>query len=279
MSQPFVCNTFSFIWKHPFVDCIPRLAELGFDAFEVLLTAPHLWPTDCDTAHRRRLVETLRVHSARVVSLNAGGFDNNLASPARNVREFAQQYLRDVIDLAADLGAHDVVVVPGQGRGLLPPSHEALLGWFSDSLAGLARHAESRDVRLLLENVPFSFLPRAGQLIEAVRDFPPERVGIVYDVANAVFARENPVEGLKAALPRLGLVHLSDTSTHTWRHDPVGRGTVPFKDIGAALREAHYAGAMALEIVTDAPETDLPDSATALLAIGYEAHRRIDASD
>ena len=60
MHQPFVCNTFSFIWKHPFVDCIPWLAEIGFDAFEVLLTAPHLWPADCDTAHRRYLVEALR---------------------------------------------------------------------------------------------------------------------------------------------------------------------------------------------------------------------------
>lgn len=279
MHQPFVCNTFSFIWKHPFVDCIPWLAEIGFDAFEVLLTAPHLWPADCDTAHRRYLVEALRAHGARVVSLNAGGFDNNLASPASNVREFAQQYLRDVIDLAADLGAHDVVVVPGQGRGLLPPSHEALLGWFSDSLARLARHAEARDVRLLLENVPFSFLPRAGQLMEAIRDLPPERVGIVYDVANAVFAREDPIEGLKVAMPRLGLVHLSDTSTQTWRHDPVGLGAVPFKDIGTALREAHYAGAMALEIVSDTPEKDLPDSAAALLAIGYEAHRRIGSSD
>lgn len=272
MTKSFICNTFSYIWTHPFHDCIGQLTDLGFNKFEVLLTSPHLWPEDCDAAHRRRLVQTLEACDARIVSLNAGGFDNNLASPGRSVRAFAQQYLRDTIDLAADLGAHDVVMAPGLGRGLLPPSHHAMSGWFREGLEALVKHAESRDVRLLLENVPFSFLPRVDQLMAAIEGLPPERVGIVYDVANAVFVREDPVEGLKAALSRIRLIHLSDTPLNTWRHDPVGRGVVPFEQVGAALRDLDCAAPLVLEIITETPEQDILSSATALTRMGFEHH-------
>jgi L-ribulose-5-phosphate 3-epimerase len=269
MAQSFICNTFSFIWKQPFHDCIERFAELGFNEFEVLLTAPHLWPEDCDAAQRRRLVQKLEASDARIASLNAGGFDNNLASPGSNVRAFAQRYLRDTIDLAADLGARDVVMAPGMGRGLLPPPKDAMLGWLREGLEMLARHAESRNVRLLMENVPFSFLPRVDQMMAAIEGLPPERVGIVYDVANAVFVGEDPVEGLKAALPRVHLVHLSDTPMNVWRHDPVGRGVVPFERFASALRELNCTSPLVLEIITDSPERDICDSASALVSMGY----------
>ncbi len=269
MSSNFVVNTFSFIWTQSVTDCIARMADLGFDAFEVLLTAPHLWPADYDGAARRRLVQALDDRGARILSLNAGGFDNNLASPARNVREFAHEYLRDTIDLAADLGVRDVVMAPGTGRGLLPPPRESMIGWFKEGLERLARYAESRDVRLLLENVPFSFLPKVDQMMAAIEGLPVERVGIVYDVANAAFVREDPVEGLVAALSRVGLIHLSDTPLETWRHDSVGRGVVPFERFGATLRELRCKAPLVLEIVSDAPEQDIPASASALRRMGY----------
>lgn len=279
MSQPFICNTFSFIWKQPFRDCIRTLTELGFEEFEVLLTAPHLWPTDCDAAQRRELVQRVKTSAARVVSLNAGGFDNNLASPGANVRAFAQQYLRDTIDLAADLGARDVVMSPGMGRGLLPPSKDAMLGWLREGLETLAVHAESRNVRLLLENVPFSFLPRIDQMLAAIEGLPPERVGIVYDVANAVFAGEDPVEGLETALSRVHLVHLSDTPLDVWRHDPVGRGVVPFDRFGSAMRDLNCSAPIVLEIISDSPEQDIVDSASALTAMGYGVRDRANRLD
>lgn len=279
MSQPYICNTFSFIWKQPFRDCIPHLTELGFDQFEVLLTAPHLWPADCDAAQRRAIVRQLESSGARVVSLNAGGFDNNLASPGANVRAFAQQYLRDTIDLAADLGAGDVVIGPGMGRGLLPPSKDAMLGWLREGLEMLAQHAESRNVRLLLENVPFSFIPRVDQMMAAIEGLPPERVGIVYDVANAVFVREDPVEGLKTALSRVRLVHLSDTPLDVWRHDPVGRGIVPFDRFLSALHGLNCPAPVVLEIISDSPEQDIVNSASALTAMGYGMRDRASVLD
>lgn len=270
MTQPYVLNTFSYIWKHRFYECIGPLTDLGFSEFEILLTAPHLWPADCDAVQRRQLIQELNSSSARIVSLNAGGFDNNLASPGRDVRAFSQKYLRDTIDLAADLGAHDVVMAPGLGRGLLPPPQAAMASWLRESLEVLTAHAELRGVRLLLENVPFSFMPRVDQLLAAIEAFPTDRVGIVYDVANAVYVGENPVEGLKAAASRIGLLHLSDTPLSAWRHDPVGCGVVPFQQIGAALRDLRHTAPLVLEIITETPEHDVPASASALTDMGFQ---------
>lgn len=268
-NQHYVINTFSYIWKRRIDDCIQHLVELGFQAFEILIAAPHLWPSEFDTAARRSLSKLLRRCNSRVVSLNAGGFDNNLVSPAKDARVFAQSYLTSVLDLAADLDAPYVVMSPGIPRPLLAAPREWMLGWFRDSMENLVRHAEGLDTKLLIENIPFAFLPRAEDLMAALTGLPSDRVGVIYDVANAVFVREDPVAGLEAVASRLELVHLSDTPLDIWRHDAVGRGIVPFERFGAALRDLRYQGPVVLEIVSKEPDTEIMGSVKSLAKLGW----------
>ena len=265
----YVINTFSYIWRQPVHQCIAHLADQGYREFEVLLTAPHLWPVDFDFPARRSLAQTVEQRGARIVSLNAGGFDYNLASPAENVRAFARNYLIAAMDLAADLGVRDIVMAPGTGRPLMPPPKEAMFGWFRAGMESLVRHAELRDVRLLMENVPFSFLPRIEGIVKAIGDFPMDRVGVVYDAANAVFVLEDPVEGLQHVGLRLHLIHLSDTPLDVWRHDAVGTGVVPFERVGAALRELDYRGPVVLEIISPDPDRDIRESIAVLGRQGW----------
>jgi len=266
----YVINTFSYIWQRPINDCVRHLADLGFREFEVLMAAPHLWPADFDAAARRKLSALVHQLGARFVSLNAGGFDNNLVSPAQDVRTFAQNYLRNVVDLAGDLAAPYIVMSPGIARPLLPTPKEWMLKWFRSAMENLARHAEDRNVKLLVENIPFAFLPRADDLMAALGDLPSERIGVIYDVANAVYIREDPIKGLKAVAPRLDLVHLSDTPLDTWRHDAVGRGVVPFERFGTALRELRYDGPVVLEIISTNPDDEIRESVQALGRLGWK---------
>ena len=96
-----------------------------------------------------------------------------------------------------------------------------------------------------------------------------DRIGIVYDVANAVFIKEDLAEGLRRVRDRLRLVHLSDTGLSVYRHDPVGLGVVPFSDIPPALREVGYAELPMLEIISQAADTEIRESADKLLAMGW----------
>lgn len=272
MTHDIVINSFSYIWRQSAGQCIEHLASLGYRRFELLVTAPHLWPTDTDAHARaalRRLTERLAV---KVTSLNAGGFDHNLSSPAADVREFALRYLCSVIDLAADLHAPYVVMVPGIGRPLLLPPHEWLIGWFHAGMHRLVRHAQSRDVQLLVENVPFAFLPRAEALLSVLADYPPESVGVVYDTANAVYAGEDPVAGVAMLAPRLRLVHLCDTPLEVWRHDAIGRGVVPFAAFHAALRRVAPTIPTVFEIASRDPDRDIGDSVAAWDRFGALEH-------
>jgi len=265
----YVINTFSYIWRQPVQECIAHLADQGYREFEVLLTAPHLWPVDFDAQARRALVQAVGQRSARILSLNAGGFDYNLASPGENVRVFARRYLTAVMDLAADLGVREIVMAPGIGRPLMPPPREDMLAWFHGGMDLLVRHAQDRGVRLLLENIPFSFLPRIEGLVEAIAHYPADQAGIVYDAANAVFVREDTAEGLRKCASRLQLVHLSDTPLDVWRHDAVGTGVVPFERVGVALRELGYSGPVVLEIISADPDRDIRKSISALARNGW----------
>jgi sugar phosphate isomerase/epimerase len=94
-------------------------------------------------------------------------------------------------------------------------------------------------------------------------------VGVVYDVANAVYAREDPVEGLRQAAPRLHLIHLSDTPLESWRHDAVGTGVVPFERIGRAVRELGCPVPLVLEVISPEPDRDFPASIAELARLGW----------
>ena len=93
---------------------------------------------------------------------------------------------------------------------------------------------------------------------------------MIYDVANAVFSGEDPAEWLPKAKKRLRLVHLSDTPTDRWRHDPVGTGDVDFKDVAETLRAIGYDGPSMLEIVSPTPDRDIAESQRLLAQWGWE---------
>jgi L-ribulose-5-phosphate 3-epimerase len=268
-STSFVLNTFSYIWRQSAEACIESQAARGYREFEILLTAPHLWPSDADSATRQRLALLLERSRARIAGLNAGGFDYNLASPAQDVRAHGVKYVCGAIDLAADLGAAYVLASPGTGRALLAPPRAQLLGWFHGSMALLMRHAEKRGIRLVVENIPFTFLPLAEDLMSAIEELPEDRIGVAYDVANALYAGEDPLAGLARVSSRMAAIHLSDTSTDAWEHTAVGRGAVPFERLAQATRECGFAGPVVLEIVSRDPDREIDASAAELRRQGW----------
>jgi sugar phosphate isomerase/epimerase len=141
------------------------------------------------------------------------------------------------------------------------------MGWFREALDTLVPAAAKAGTRMVAENMPFGFLPRADQMMSALDDYGGDEVGVVYDVANAVFAREDPVEGLRLVRDRLELVHLSDTGLEAYRHDPIGRGVVDFAGFAEGLTEVGYSGVAMLEVISDNADADIADSADRLLAM------------
>ena len=264
----FGCNTYSFVRTLPADLCARRLLDLGFREFEFMIHPDHLWPGPA----QGRAVAALRSalgDTGRIVTLNMPNIDINIAAEAEPMRAYSMEMLERVIDLAGDLGAPGVVIGPGKANPLFPAALEQLTGHFFRALDRLVPRARARGTTLCVENMPFAFLPGIGDLMAALDRYGADDIAVIYDVANAWFIGEDLEAGLETARPRLRLVHLSDTGRQLYRHDPVGQGTVPFAAIPAMLARVGHTGRCMLEIISTAPDTDVPDSAARLKALGF----------
>ena len=268
---PFAINTYSYTLSHTAKSCLTHLAEQGYTDFELMMYPGHLWPADMDQGARDDLRRHIAAQNLRVITLNMPNIDLNVAAAAAEMRAYTLGLLRGVVELAGDLEVPGVIFGPGKFNPLFPAPKERLLGYFFSALDELAPLAEQAGTEIYVENMPFAFLPDAESLMAALDQYGKDRIGVVYDVANAVFIKEDLAAGLRHVRDRLRLVHLSDTGHSVYRHDPVGLGVVPFSKIPQALRDVGYTELPMLEIISHAADKEIRESADKLLAMGWPA--------
>jgi L-ribulose-5-phosphate 3-epimerase len=265
----FGCNTYSYTLALPVGDCLRHLAGLGFTEFELMMVSGHLWPSEIDKAGRKALRQRIAGLGVRVVTLNTPMVDMNLAGLAPEMRRATLDQLAGVVGLAGDLGVPGVVITPGKANPLFPAPRDRLQGYFLAALDELCPIAEKTGTAIWVENVPFAFLPKISDLMGVLERYGNPEVGIVWDAANCHFAHEDAMQSLRQCRDRLKLVHLSDTNRWRYRHDAVGLGTVPFKDLPAVLAEVGYIGRGMLEVISEDPDRDILESARRLSEMGF----------
>lgn len=269
----FGANTYSYMRSHSAEACLARLADQGFDEFEIMVHPGHLWPSDMSAEQRRALRRTIESGKLKLVSLNMPNIDINVAAAAQGMRFYSLNLLIETVRLAGELGARGVVIGPGKANPLFPASADELTKHFFDALDLLCPVAESAGTALWVENMPFAFLPGIGELLAALKQYGNDAVRIIYDIPNAYFIGEDFVEGLQQCRPLLELVHLSDTGRPAYRHDPVGLGTVPFAEVPRALEAVGYGATKPkpmLEIISRDPDRDIIASAAKLAVLGFK---------
>lgn len=257
-----IINTFSYLWQTSAIDAISELVDNGYRTFEVPISSPHCWPEEISDAQRTTAKATLDASGARIRSLNAGGYDINLASPGANMRRKSIEHIASVIDLAVAWDVPDVVISPGTRRPMISPSLDRVHGWLYESFETLLPLAKQAGKRLLMENTPYCFTPFIGDLAGIVTTVDDDALKIVYDVANAAYIEEEPVAALLAHSEHIELIHISDTGTDIWGHDPIGTGVIDFVGLGAAVEKTVGVDNVVLEVIRE--ENTLQEFATAM---------------
>jgi sugar phosphate isomerase/epimerase len=261
----------SFGWLHrrPLADALRVLARQGFRSVELTTAPPHLFTPAFGPYERRELARELAVLGLEVVSVNPSFADLNLISTNPEIRAVTERQLRSEIELAADLGARYVVVIPGRRHALAPAPEAAAAAVLDEGLGRLRSRAAELDVIITLENSPYGYLGTAAELAEIVDRWESPHLRITYDVANAL-AIEDPAEGVRQAGRHLALAHVSDAWRSRWAHTSVGRGDVDFAAFAGALRQAGFAGPTVYELVDgEDPEPRLPADLAALQQAGW----------
>ena len=267
---PLAGCTFGWLHQAPLADALRSLAANDVRAVELTTAPPHLFTRHFGTYERKDLARLLRGLGIQVISVNPSFADINLVSTNPEIREISERQLAAEIELAADLGAGYVVVIPGRRHALAPAPDAAARAVLDEGLSRLLDRATAVGVTIALENSPYGYLGSAADLLGVVRDFDHPRLRVTYDVANAL-AQEDPVVGVARLGEYLGLAHISDTWHARWAHTSVGRGEVDFAGFAAALAAAGFAGPTVYELVDgEDPAPRLAADFAALSKAGWE---------
>lgn len=269
-------STFPFLYSHSGLDALKHLRGLGYDQFELLIFPPHCWPRELTAEQRKEYVSWLDGEGAKVTSFCYPLLDNNPNGVDRLMREYTLDRYREAIDMAAEFKCPYVIAIPGPVNSLINPPHEWMLEWFVEGMKDLVQHAKGTGVQLLLENVPFAFLPGCQQLKDTAAMIGPE-VGINFDVCNSAFIREDVPGMIHLLGDMIKNVHMSDSGYEEFKHDRLGTGMVETAPAGKALQEIGYTGTTVLEIITDVlapgadPDADIVDSHAILAESSWTA--------
>ena len=252
-------STFPFLYSHGGLDALKHLKSLGYHRFEMMIFPPHCWPAEMSRADRKAYRSWLDGEGAAITSFCYPLLDNNPNGVDRLMRQYTLDRYREAIDLAAEWDCPYVVAIPGPVNSLINPPNQWMLDWFVEGMKALVAHAKGTGVSLLLENVPFTFLPTAQDMKTTAEMIDPS-VGVNLDICNSAYIREDVPGALRLLGPLVKNVHISDSGYGEFKHDRLGTGIVEPGPAAAALREIGYQGMTVLEIIADAldPKND-PD--------------------
>lgn len=245
----YIINTYSFTILGGIEPCLETLSDAGFTAIELMTHPGHCWPTELDGAGRRGIAAALRRTGIEVASISQPNIDLNLTASAPEMREHSLTRLLQLIALGADLGAPAVQVGAGKISPLLPDPPEEVRGRLFAALDTLVEAGRKGGVRVLLENMPVSFLAKCSDLRATIDDYGSDAIGMTYDVANAEFVRDDHNAAIATCGDLLEMVHVSDTGHREYRHDPVGQGVVDFVAVGEALGGSPWRGRPVIEVI------------------------------
>ncbi len=268
-------STFPFLYSHDGLGALKHLHGMGYDIFELMIFPPHCWPVELSAETRRTYKEWLEGEGVRLSSLCYPALDNNPNSVDKLMRDYTLDRYKEAVDFAAEMDCPYVISIPGPVNSLINPPHDWMLNWFVEAMQELLEHMKGTGVDLLLENVPFTYLPTAQEMVDTAKLIGPN-VGINYDICNAAFINEDPAEAIRMMGDLVRNVHISDSGPDEFKHERLGDGIVKPRPVAEALKDIGYTGDTVLEIIADAmqpgtdPDGDIRASHEILAQSGWE---------
>lgn len=242
-----------------------RIARAGYDGIEIGCAAPHAYPAHLSAERRRELRKIIEGEGLVVSSLlpaPGGGPGNNPASILPEERAAAIAHYKEVVDLAADLGAQRVLYVAGW-RSFGVKATDAL-GWTLAALTEVGRHAASKGITICIEptSADSNLIDTAGHALKLREDCGLANVKVMFDTYHALYRNEVSSDYVYEMAPHLAHVHFADIDRL-----PPGEGVVDFVGVMQALKDTGFDGYVTMEIGFAARRVE-PDR-YARSAIGY----------
>ena len=222
---------------------LQHIARLGFDCVDIFTEAMTITPEE-----KRLVLDTCRKNNLPIVSLPvvaAGLIDFN-----EPVRAFHVQRCKAFIDLAAEWGAKNILLVLGEyiwQREVIPPAEQ--WRWAIETCRILGDYADKKKIDIALELEPFrlSLLNSVIAMARFVDECTHPRVRANIDISHLVLADTSPID-LARLKGKAIHVHISDCDGKVHGDLPPGRGVIKFEPYLQAIKELDINGTVAIEL-------------------------------
>jgi D-psicose/D-tagatose/L-ribulose 3-epimerase len=251
MGSPFryaMCN--EAFEGRPFAEVCRILRSLGYAGIEIAPFTLAADPLEIAASQRREYRDMMATEGVGFVGFHwllVTPKSVHVTTPDAALREASWQYVRNLVDLCADLGPGGVMVFgsPKQrsASGGMTPADATRN--FIEGLAGVAPHAEERGVTILMEALPHSQSNVVHTLEEAVavvREIDSPAVRTMFDSHNAEDETEPHDQLIEKYFSLIRHVHVNEMDG---RHP--GTGSYDFVSIFRALDRLGYPGWISLE--------------------------------
>jgi sugar phosphate isomerase/epimerase len=222
---------------------LQHIARIGFDTVDLFAEAMTISPSE-----KRLIAQTCEKANLPIVScvvVATGLIDFN--DP---VRDFHVMRVKRHVDLAAEVGASNVLLVLGEylwQKEVIPPAVQ--WNWALETCRAIGDYAGSKGVDVALELEPFrlSLLNSVDEMVRFVDDCNHPRVKANIDISHLVLADASPLDLAKLKGKAIH-VHISDCDGKVHGDLPPGRGVVKFAPYLQAIKELAFDGVVSIEL-------------------------------
>jgi D-psicose/D-tagatose/L-ribulose 3-epimerase len=227
--------------KEPLATSFERLQRFGYDGVELAGE-----PEQLNLEEVKMLMEKHGLECTSICGIYTK--ERDLSSINSVTRQNAVKYVKACVDMAAELGAKVVIVVPSPvGKTGPEGSLEEEWGHAVNSLREAGNYALSRNVVLGIEalNRFETYLVNKLQVAKRLAEHVHVKsVGIMADLFHMNIEERNLNESLRLIQPYLVHVHIADNT-----REAAGLGLTDFRGVMKTLRDIGYRGAITMEFL------------------------------
>lgn len=240
----------------PFDQGFAFAAECGLQGVELVMKEDSPLPPDTGASRARELRRMAEDAGLCISGLsNACLWSHPLTANDESSRRLGRDSLLRQIELASQLGAKRLLVIPGYaGTDYIPSAekvpYDIALGRAKEGLALALPAAQQAGVCLCVENVWNRLLLSPLELAALVDGFDSPALGLYFDVGNAMLYGD-PELWIPLLGKRIRAVHIKDVLRNradASAHTLLGQGHVPFPAVRTALNDIGYQDWLTLEV-------------------------------
>jgi len=229
-------------------DAMHRIAELGFDAVELVI-----WNIeDFPKVRRRKIREELASLKLEMTSIccndNVYVFSGPVyTSQDEKVRDGIVKRIKEEIQAAIEWNCKCIGIWPGSD--VIPLKIPYWEAWKNlvETITACAKVAEDYGVSIALEYKPENVLNNVDSILRILGEVGSDSVGALLDTGHAIVAREDLPTVVEMLGPKLFHTHVDD-NYGDWDRDMPPGAVHNFRPFLEALKRVGYKGCLSMDV-------------------------------